>query len=658
MFHQDHSLHQNHAPLSNQNATYLVPGNIGSRTESIITNSTSKLREIRNHKAEEIANQKLKLIEHEERLARQRLKVQLELIESKAQADIEAMDETPKNSTFNSNHSISLTDLTNNISLASKTNVLNPQSHQSPDHRQQHYELSEHKDIYTKTTEPCDAFIDQLIEYEETYIPINPLVANRAIQIECESRHLPPINLKRFDGNSLHWPEFIQNFKVRIHSKTSFNDTIRMERLLSVLDGEAKKAIESIGTSSIFYATALKTLKRDFGNSFVISHLKLNELFNKPQVPANNRELLRNYHQQLKTTMAWFRSMGYETNMNNTDNLAKAVGRLPNQLRSRFYKKCATFKSHFDLRFFEKWLNDIVTELYNPLATILSASNQESKPVSSGEQLKRVRNFQANRYNYSCWLCSKDHKVSQCPQLTSAPIHQRQEIVRQRGLCFNCLSNTHQLKQCLSKRTCSVDGCGKKHNTLLHRVYPDQNPVKTTLQTTCNRTSLKSEHTFLQIIPVLLTNGQFSVKTNAILDSGSDSTLIRTDTANALNLNGKHQPLKISNVMNQQVTLPSKKVSFMINCVDSNKSDVIEEAWVIDKLDVPKNKIEFGQLKRDFPHLRNIYFPEPYDGDVTILIGADSPHLLLHERNVVGEKNQPIAVKTKLGWKVDFFDLL
>lgn len=39
-----------------------------------------------------------------------------------------------------------------------------------------------------------------------------------------------------------------------------------MERLLSVLDGEAKKAISSVGTSGIFYAAALKTLKRDFGN--------------------------------------------------------------------------------------------------------------------------------------------------------------------------------------------------------------------------------------------------------------------------------------------------------------------------------------------------------------------------------------------------------
>ena len=34
-----------------------------------------------------------------------------------------------------------------------------------------------------------------------------------------------------------------------------------MERLLSVLEGEVKMSVESIGVTGIFYATALETLK-------------------------------------------------------------------------------------------------------------------------------------------------------------------------------------------------------------------------------------------------------------------------------------------------------------------------------------------------------------------------------------------------------------
>ena len=46
-----------------------------------------------------------------------------------------------------------------------------------------------------------------------------------------------------------------------------------MERLLSVLKGEAKRAVEGIGANGIFYPTALKLLKKEFGNPLIVCHL-------------------------------------------------------------------------------------------------------------------------------------------------------------------------------------------------------------------------------------------------------------------------------------------------------------------------------------------------------------------------------------------------
>ena len=96
-----------------------------------------------------------------------------------------------------------------------------------------------------------------------------------------------------FDGNPSCWPEFIENFKIMVHLKTTFNDTIRMERLLSVLKGEAKRSVEYIGRNGIFYATTLKCLKREFGNPNVITHLKLKSLFDQPQIKAADRASLK-----------------------------------------------------------------------------------------------------------------------------------------------------------------------------------------------------------------------------------------------------------------------------------------------------------------------------------------------------------------------------
>ena len=54
-----------------------------------------------------------------------------------------------------------------------------------------------------------------------------------------------------------------------------------MDHLMNSLDGEAKKSVKTVGTNGYFYATALKVLKRDFGNPLVVSHLKLKKLFDQ-----------------------------------------------------------------------------------------------------------------------------------------------------------------------------------------------------------------------------------------------------------------------------------------------------------------------------------------------------------------------------------------
>ena len=71
-----------------------------------------------------------------------------------------------------------------------------------------------------------------------------------AVNQHIEAKDLPP--LLTFDENPSCWPKFTENFKIMVHLKTTFNDTIRMERLLSVLRGEGKRSVESIGRNAIY----------------------------------------------------------------------------------------------------------------------------------------------------------------------------------------------------------------------------------------------------------------------------------------------------------------------------------------------------------------------------------------------------------------------
>ena len=82
-----------------------------------------------------------------------------------------------------------------------------------------------------------------------------------------------------------------------VHLKTTFNDTIRMQRLLNVLrGGEAKTIGRSIERNDIFYATTLKCFNCEFRNPNVVSHLKLKSLFDQPQMKATDHASLKLYH--------------------------------------------------------------------------------------------------------------------------------------------------------------------------------------------------------------------------------------------------------------------------------------------------------------------------------------------------------------------------
>ena len=121
------------------------------------------------------------------------------------------------------------------------------------------------------------------------------------------------VSLYRSNGDATHWPEFIECFYTHVHCESSFDDNIRMTYLLSGLDGEAKKAIEAVETCGLFYASALKILKKEFWNTLLVAHLHLKSMFNEPQIKSNDRSTLREFHQHIKVNITWLSSAGYKT---------------------------------------------------------------------------------------------------------------------------------------------------------------------------------------------------------------------------------------------------------------------------------------------------------------------------------------------------------
>ena len=80
------------------------------------------------------------------------------------------------------------------------------------------------------------------------------------------------------------------------------------------------------------------------------------------------------------------------------------------------------------------------------------------------------------------------------------------------------------------------------------------------------------------------------VKTFALLDSGSQTSLILEKFADAIGLVGKDSPLQLGTINSSGEPIRSRKVSFHVGAVEGPEAGVqvtVEEAWTIPQLNLP-----------------------------------------------------------------------
>ena len=447
-----------------------------------------------------------------------------------------------------------------------------------------------------------------------------------------------------------------------------------MERLICLLDGDAKRAVPAVGHSGLFYASALKLLKQDFGNPLVVSYKKVKAVLDQPQIQPNDKTSLRRYTQSLRSTVIWLKSMGYNSAIQSVKNVTKAVMRLPRFMRSKFYQdfKDSTYDNNdLNLEYFEKWLANRLTEMFNPIAAIIGTretTNQNHSDKNKDNKYNRQQhsifqmpgnnsNTNKQQFNLKCWFCNNnDHKVSLCPEIEVLSYPDKTKTIKDKKLCFNCLSNTHLINKCKSKISCQIDGCKKRHHTILHPPKPPAtNPPATNITTDTEVHSqnaidqYRTNRAYLQIVPVKLMNKEIVVELNALHDTGSDTTLLCSDIATKLQLKGEDGKLNINSALSHRKNVNSKIVTFNVKLDEPAKSFDIK-AWVVESLNLPKVQYDVNEMKSKFSHLADITFPEFKEDEVMLLIGTNYMDLRLHRDYIKDKIGEQTAIKTVFGW--------
>ena len=113
----------------------------------------------------------------------------------------------------------------------------------------------------------------------------------------------------------------------------------------------------------------------------------------------------------------------------------------------------------------------------------------------------------------------------------------------------------------------------------------------------CVSKTSATQKIFLQIVPVKVkaSNGSF-LSTYALLDTGSESTLIHADFARKLKLKGKAKRVIISSIKDSGENINVQEVEIQVIDNNNTSSFVIKEALAIEKekFNMPSQQLPSG----------------------------------------------------------------
>ena len=135
----------------------------------------------------------------------------------------------------------------------------------------------------------------------------------------------------------------------------------------------------------LIFASTLKILRHEFGNTLSVAQLHLKSMFDKPQIKSNQRAVLWEFHQQIKLiNLTWLLSFGYKTHLYFCDRFTKALlCLLYICVKKEFYKfrkDSSLIDGSLDLITLGKW-----KAYFNPLSLV----QMKDKMVLSCLKLKQ-----------------------------------------------------------------------------------------------------------------------------------------------------------------------------------------------------------------------------------------------------------------------------
>jgi len=376
-------------------------------------------------------------------------------------------------------------------------------------------------------------------------------------------------------------------------------------------------------------------------------------------------------------------AQGSTQEINSQGVMVKVVERLPAYLQTRWRKNVGDVRRLKDrmpdVGELVKFVEDSAEEANDPVYGRLNGKvkpkpgNAHHRKMNPSHGSVRSTNFstdasllrQESTEWKKCFLCVGNHPLYRCKDFLKKKVEYRLKIAVEKGICFNCLSGKHRTARCKSARVCSIPGCGKRHSNLLHRPsgteYSNSAEVNSQSGATveveasamCGSIGAGDLRIALPIVPVQIRASGRSVRTCALLDSGSTNTFCSAALLEHLGISGKKQSLSLSTLDKADIIIETERVSLQV--VDMDENNVLELPCVFKRTQLPVNVSNRAQSQdiSQWSHLDDVNLPQVSVDEVGLLIGQDVPAALMPMEVRTGAPGSPCAVKTLLGWTLN-----
>ncbi|XP_045023712.1 uncharacterized protein LOC123468115 [Daphnia magna] len=471
------------------------------------------------------------------------------------------------------------------------------------------------------------------------------------------SHRWPKLVVAKFDGDPHGWTKYARNINATL-GETSMPDSLKLLALQESLMEVIQRRMAHVFTGSRAFQAAWAEIESKYGNPGLIIQAHNQHLQQLTPFKTGDFSGLFDMATAVRDAVS---SVSPENCIMFTSVIGSLPAKMPMHLLTDWGKLAYSLKRMPTIIDFDRWIDTVVGAEELRGAKLTLNSNQAVKTPAANYTRNNIQSAGSSNYNNrgptilagsllpntatECPACHEKagHRLESCNTFTRMLVNTRATLCATNNRCFKCLIRGHYATKC-RKPYNGCSECGGPQPSPASRCRP---PIPSCF--------IKASigPVLLAIVRVIVEAGNRSRTVFAVLDPGSEATLVTRSLADRLNLKGYPTKIHFGSFASSTL-LDTSVVSFRLRSAESKHSFALDEAFVVSNINLSHRKINWPKMKYGWPHLACLQLPAIDSTKVELLIGMDLPsaHQTLRVITPLANEDGPSAHETCFGYAV------